>query len=122
MGGHSAWKKRVARGELAKGSGGAILRHRPRLGRRGKDLELNRKGKIGGGNPKKLRKQQQQRALLLRQQKEMRDVESKEIPQKEEPVDQQPISAEAVSPKDSDVAMIEEYTTKDSQRLVKQST
>jgi hypothetical protein len=39
---------------LAKGSGGAALRHRPRLGRRGADLELNRKGNLGGhGNPKK---------------------------------------------------------------------
>ena len=108
MGGHSAWKKRVARGELAKGSGGAILRHRPRLGRRGKDLELNRKGKIGGGNPKKVRKQQQQRALLLRQQKERREAEFKRISQKQEPVDSQPISAEAVSQKDSAVAMMEE--------------
>lgn len=54
MGGHSAWRKRVANGELAKGSGGAILRHRPRLGRKGKDLALNRKGNLGGhGNPKK---------------------------------------------------------------------
>ena len=108
MGGHSAWKKRVARGELAKGSGGAILRHRPRLGRRGKDLELNRKGKIGGGNPKKVRKQQQQRALLLRQQKERREAEFKRISQKQEPVDQQPIPAEAESPKDSAVAKMEE--------------
>ena len=53
MGGNSAWKKRVANGELAKGSGGAIARHRPRWGRKGKDLILNRKGHIGGGNPKK---------------------------------------------------------------------
>jgi hypothetical protein len=56
MGGHAAWRKRVEQGELAKGSGGAILRHRPRLGRKGKDLILNRKGHIGGGNPKKKRK------------------------------------------------------------------
>jgi hypothetical protein len=57
MGGNSAWRKRVARGELAKGSGGAALRHRPRLGRRGEDLKLNRKGNIGGrGNPKKIKK------------------------------------------------------------------
>lgn len=56
MGGHTAWRKRVAEGELAKGSGGAILRHRPRLGRKGKDLILNRKGHIGGGNPKKTKK------------------------------------------------------------------
>lgn len=53
MGGNSAWKKRVANGELAKGSGGAIARHRPRWGRKGKDLILNRKGHIAGGNPKK---------------------------------------------------------------------
>ena len=57
MGGHSAWRKRVARSELAKGSGGAILRHRPRLGRRGGDLKLNRLGNIGGRpNPKKAKK------------------------------------------------------------------
>lgn len=57
MGGNSAWRKRVAAGELAKGSGGAALRHRPRLGRRGADLALNRLGNIGGrGNPKKLKK------------------------------------------------------------------
>lgn len=54
MGGHAAWRKRVERGELAKGSGGAALRHRPRFGRRGADLALNRKGNLGGhGNPKK---------------------------------------------------------------------
>ena len=54
MGGHSAWKKRVAAGGLAKaGSAGAIARHRPRNGRKGKDLKLNRKGNIAGGNPKK---------------------------------------------------------------------
>jgi hypothetical protein len=54
MGGHSAWRKRVAVGGLAKGSGGASLRHRPHLGRRGVDLALNRKGNLGGhGNPKK---------------------------------------------------------------------
>ena len=56
MGGHAACRKRVASGETAKGSGGAILRHRPRLGRRGKDLALNRKGNIAGGNPKKKKK------------------------------------------------------------------
>eukprot|EP00549_Striatella_unipunctata_P007106 CAMPEP_0118687870 /NCGR_PEP_ID=MMETSP0800-20121206/8616_1 /TAXON_ID=210618 ORGANISM="Striatella unipunctata, Strain CCMP2910" /NCGR_SAMPLE_ID=MMETSP0800 /ASSEMBLY_ACC=CAM_ASM_000638 /LENGTH=93 /DNA_ID=CAMNT_0006585089 /DNA_START=62 /DNA_END=340 /DNA_ORIENTATION=+ len=55
-GGHMAWRKRVARGELAKGSGGAIMRHRPHLGRKGKDLIKNRKGHIGGGNPKKMKK------------------------------------------------------------------
>ena len=51
-----AWKRRVQRGELAKGAGGAICRHRPRLGRRGPDLILNRKGFIAGGNPKKKKK------------------------------------------------------------------
>ena len=56
MGGHAAWRKRVARGELAKGLGGAIMRHRPHRGRKGKDLVLNRKGHIGGGNPKKRRR------------------------------------------------------------------
>jgi hypothetical protein len=54
MGGHSAWRKRVAHGGLAKeGTGGAIARHRPRMGRRGDDLKLNKKGNIAGGNPKK---------------------------------------------------------------------
>ncbi len=53
MGGHSAWRKRIAAGELAKGSGGAIARHRPHFGRKGEDLKLNRKGNIAGGNPKK---------------------------------------------------------------------
>ena len=54
MGGHAAWRKRVAAGELAKGSGGAALRHRPRLGRKGTDLALNRLGNLGGhGNPKR---------------------------------------------------------------------
>lgn len=54
MGGHAAWRKRVAAGGLAKGSGGASLRHRPRLGRRGAELALNRMGNLGGhGNPKK---------------------------------------------------------------------
>jgi hypothetical protein len=57
MGGHSAWRKRVAEGGLAKeGTGGAIARHRPRWGRKGKDLKLNRKGNIAGGNPKKTNK------------------------------------------------------------------
>mmetsp|Transcript_14256 Transcript_14256/g.18612 ORF Transcript_14256/g.18612 Transcript_14256/m.18612 type:complete len:123 (-) Transcript_14256:272-640(-) len=72
-GGHSAWKKRVARGELAKGAGGAIARHRPHLGRTGKDLILNRKGHIAGGNPKKLKKQQR-RALLLRLEQEQKRI------------------------------------------------
>lgn len=54
MGGHSAWRKRVANGETSKNIGGAIARHHPRLGRRGKDLALNRLGNIGGRpNPKK---------------------------------------------------------------------
>ena len=53
MGGHSAWRKRVENGELAKGYAGAACRHRPHLGRKGKDLIKNRKGWIGGGNPKK---------------------------------------------------------------------
>ncbi len=36
MGGHSAWRKRVKAGLLAKeGGGGAIARHRPRFGRMG---------------------------------------------------------------------------------------
>ena len=55
MGGHSAWRKRVAAGELAKGSGGAICRHRPHLGRKGKDREVERKGNINGGPRKKKR-------------------------------------------------------------------
>lgn len=51
MGGHSAWRKRVAEGRLAKeGTGGAIARHRPRFGRMG----LVRPSKKGGeSNPKK---------------------------------------------------------------------
>jgi hypothetical protein len=61
MGGHSAWRKRVAAGEPAKGMGGAILRHRPHLGRQGKDLILNRKGHIAGGNPKKKKKKKNQK-------------------------------------------------------------
>ena len=57
MGGHSAWKKRAAAGGLSKDcAGGAILRHHPRLGRKGKDLALNRLGNIGGRpNPKNKR-------------------------------------------------------------------
>lgn len=53
MGGHSAWKKRLAAGMNAKGMGGAICRHRPHFGRKGKDLVKNRMGNIGEGNPKK---------------------------------------------------------------------
>jgi len=56
MGGHSAWRKRIAAGLNAKGMGGAICRHRPHFGRKGKDLVKNRKGNIGGGNPKKRKK------------------------------------------------------------------
>ena len=37
----------------AKGMGGAICRHRPHFGRKGKDLVKNRMGNIGEGNPKK---------------------------------------------------------------------
>ena len=55
MGGHSAWRKRLASGELAKQSGGAICRHRPHLGRKGKDREVERKGNINGGPRKKKR-------------------------------------------------------------------
>mmetsp|Transcript_21450 Transcript_21450/g.31754 ORF Transcript_21450/g.31754 Transcript_21450/m.31754 type:complete len:138 (+) Transcript_21450:142-555(+) len=51
-----AWRRRVKQGLLAKDGGGAICRHHPRLGRRGKDLILNRKGHIlGGPNKKKSR-------------------------------------------------------------------
>ena len=56
MGGHAAWRKRVAAGDLAKGMGGAIMRHRPRWGRKKEELILNRKGHIAGGNPKKKKK------------------------------------------------------------------
>ena len=55
MGGHSAWKKRVAEGRLAKeGCGGAIARHRPRFGRMGivrpnkKDATTNPKKQKSG--------------------------------------------------------------------------
>jgi hypothetical protein len=66
MGGHSAWRKRVAEGGLAKeGTGGAIARHRPRWGRKGKDLKLNRKGNIGGGNPKKTNKANSRNASAI---------------------------------------------------------
>lgn len=64
MGGHQAWRKRVAEGELMKGAGGAAMRHHPRLGRRGKDLALNRKGNIGGRpNPKRKDKRKRDDAL-----------------------------------------------------------
>jgi len=64
MGGHNAWRKRVKNGLLAKeGGGGAICRHRPRLGARGKDILLNRKGNIGGGpNKKKKNRDRKQKA------------------------------------------------------------
>lgn len=65
MGGHAAWRKRVAVGEPAKGMGGAIMRHRPRLGRRGDDLALNRLGNIGGRpNPKKKRRQKREKTVV----------------------------------------------------------
>jgi len=58
MGGHSAWKKRVAEGRLAKeGTGGAIARHRPRFGRMGlvrpnkKDATTNPKKQKSGRRP-----------------------------------------------------------------------
>jgi hypothetical protein len=73
MGGNSAWRKRVAAGGLAKGGGGAIARHRPRWGRKGKDLKLNRKGFIAGGNPKKsklLKKQKEEQKEERKKQKE----------------------------------------------------
>jgi hypothetical protein len=54
MGGHQAWRKRVAEGGIAKGSGGAIMRHRPRFGRKGHAARLEmRKGNIAGGPNKK---------------------------------------------------------------------
>jgi hypothetical protein len=56
MGGHSAWRKRVERGELAKRYAEAICRHRPHFGRTGKDIDKNSKGNIGKGNPKKMPK------------------------------------------------------------------
>jgi len=47
----------VAQGELAKGSGGAALRHRPRFGPKTYEERLQlRKGRIKGGNPKKKKK------------------------------------------------------------------
>lgn len=74
MGGHSAWRKRVAAGELAKGSGGAICRHRPHLGRKGKDREVERKGNINGGPRKKKRnKAKLDRRLALSDPKEGED-------------------------------------------------
>ena len=66
MGGHSAWRKRVKNGELAKQAGGAICRHRPRLGRKGKDIEKNKKGNILGG-PNKKKKSRTQHKYVSRQ-------------------------------------------------------
>lgn len=51
MGGHKAWKKRVANGELAKGMAGAIARHRPHVGPKGVDAIA--KQKRGYSNPKR---------------------------------------------------------------------
>jgi hypothetical protein len=60
MGGHAAWRKRVERGQLAKQSSGAICRHRPHLGAKGKEAILkNKRGSRAGGNPKKRRKGKQ---------------------------------------------------------------
>ena len=42
MGGHAAWRKRLERGELAKGSGGAICRHKSHLGKKPKDVYKSR--------------------------------------------------------------------------------
>lgn len=59
MGGHGAWRKRLAAGLPAKGAGGAMMRHRPHFGRRGKEeLLKNRKGWIGGGNPKRKKRRE----------------------------------------------------------------
>ena len=62
MGGHSAWRKRLKAGLLAKGAGGAICRHRPHLGRKGKDIEKGKKGNIRGG-PNKKKKNRKQNML-----------------------------------------------------------
>lgn len=58
MGGHTAWRKRVANGELAKGLGGAIMRHRPRWGPKGKEALARQRR--GYDNPKKRGKKNQQ--------------------------------------------------------------
>ena len=64
MGGHSAWRKRLKAGLLAKGSGGAICRHRPHLGPKGKEeREQLRKGNINGGPNKKKKKREQTKGL-----------------------------------------------------------
>eukprot|EP00618_Florenciella_parvula_P021994 CAMPEP_0119511912 /NCGR_PEP_ID=MMETSP1344-20130328/30433_1 /TAXON_ID=236787 /ORGANISM="Florenciella parvula, Strain CCMP2471" /LENGTH=60 /DNA_ID=CAMNT_0007548969 /DNA_START=118 /DNA_END=297 /DNA_ORIENTATION=- len=54
MGGHKAWRKRVASGETAKGAGGAMLRHSPHLhgaptARKGGASNPKKKGRRGGG-------------------------------------------------------------------------
>ena len=51
MGGHSAWRKRVANGETAIRSGGAVMRHSPHFNR-GKPLPLD-PNRRKSGNPKK---------------------------------------------------------------------
>ncbi len=64
MGGHSAWRKRLKAGLLAKGSGGAICRHRPHLGPKGKEeREQLRKGNINGGPNKKKNKRELTKGL-----------------------------------------------------------
>mmetsp|Transcript_3696 Transcript_3696/g.5329 ORF Transcript_3696/g.5329 Transcript_3696/m.5329 type:complete len:109 (+) Transcript_3696:138-464(+) len=60
MGGHSAWRKRLKAGLLAKQSGGAICRHRPHFGAQGIIIN-NKKGNIGGGNPKKNKNMKQKK-------------------------------------------------------------
>lgn len=92
MGGHSAWRKRVAEGGLAKeGTGGAIARHRPRWGRKGKDLKLNRKGSIGGGNPKKTPK---------RTNKANSGTSASATPKTASPTGTKPVDAEAIRKRD----------------------
>lgn len=60
MGGHSAWRKRVEAGLLAKQSSGAICRHRPHFGAKGKEAILrNKRGNRAGGNPKKQKRNKQ---------------------------------------------------------------
>jgi hypothetical protein len=76
MGGHSAWKKRVANGGLAKGAGGAICRHRPRWGRKGKDLIKNRKGNIGEGNPKKRKFDKESRDVVSESSEKLKGLAS----------------------------------------------
>lgn len=70
MGGHAAWRKRVERGQLAKQSSGAICRHRPHLGAKGKE-----RGNRAGGNPKKKKGKQQH--------KEKSDAAEHSCPQQE---------------------------------------